>query len=339
MMLRPVRGFRQVNGDTMINGDVAENDEYEDMDKHTKLKTADTILANGEIVLIDFGLAGQSLQDEDKAVDLYVLERAFGSTHPEAENGFQEVLKAYGDSYKGAKVVLKRLEDVRMRGRKRNLGSGNSVADDSMHEAGYQRLRKRGFLIDKPHYQISINRNVFLPSMPSTSRSSSPHNNTENDDDPALDLAMFEEPADYTSNPSPPSKLITYTLLSGRTLNLRLGHHLWQGATTLTHYLSQHPPLIHRKSILELGAGAALPSLCAADLGAARVVVTDYPDAELIDNIAWNIAENCAGNGQITAQGYLWGADVGPLLDALRNGEGGRQGGVWERQRRRGSMC
>lgn len=121
MMLRPVRGFRQVNGDTMINGDVAENDEYEDMDKHTKLKTADTILANGEIVLIDFGLAGQSLQDEDKAVDLYVLERAFGSTHPEAENGFQEVLKAYGDSYKGAKVVLKRLEDVRMRGRKRSM--------------------------------------------------------------------------------------------------------------------------------------------------------------------------------------------------------------------------
>ena len=75
----------------------------------------------GEIVLIDFGLAGQSLQDEDKAVDLYVLERAFGSTHPEAEEGFQEVLRVYGESYKGAKVVLKRLEEVRMRGRKRSM--------------------------------------------------------------------------------------------------------------------------------------------------------------------------------------------------------------------------
>lgn len=75
----------------------------------------------GDIVLIDFGLAGQSSQDEDKAVDLYVLERAFGSTHPEAEEGFQEVLRAYGESYKGAKVVLKRLEDVRMRGRKRSM--------------------------------------------------------------------------------------------------------------------------------------------------------------------------------------------------------------------------
>ena len=75
----------------------------------------------GDIILIDFGLATQSVQDEDKAVDLYVLERAFGSTHPTIESLFQDVLKAYGTSYKGAKVVLKRLEDVRMRGRKRSM--------------------------------------------------------------------------------------------------------------------------------------------------------------------------------------------------------------------------
>ena len=76
---------------------------------------------HGEIVLIDFGLAGQSSQEEDKAVDLYVLERAFGSTHPEAEDDFKEVLRVYGQSYKGAMVVLKRLEEVRMRGRKRSM--------------------------------------------------------------------------------------------------------------------------------------------------------------------------------------------------------------------------
>lgn len=78
-------------------------------------------LQHGEVVLIDFGLAVQSIQDEDKAVDLYVLERAFGSTHPEAEDEFKKVLRAYGESYKGARVVLKRLEEVRMRGRKRSM--------------------------------------------------------------------------------------------------------------------------------------------------------------------------------------------------------------------------
>ncbi|KAL6238247.1 hypothetical protein BDW75DRAFT_201812 [Aspergillus navahoensis] len=75
----------------------------------------------GEVVMIDFGLAMQSSQDEDRAVDLYVLERAFGSSHPRTERFFEEVLVGYKESYKGAVSALKRLEDVRMRGRKRSM--------------------------------------------------------------------------------------------------------------------------------------------------------------------------------------------------------------------------
>lgn len=78
-------------------------------------------MLDGEIVLIDFGLASQSTQDEDRAVDLYVLERAFGSTHSKAESLFTEVLGAYEKSFKGANIVLKKLEEVRMRGRKRSM--------------------------------------------------------------------------------------------------------------------------------------------------------------------------------------------------------------------------
>lgn len=78
-------------------------------------------LVDGEVVIIDLGLASGSLLDEDRAVDLYVLERAFGSTHPRAECIFKEVLSAYGDSYKKAPTALKKLEDVRMRGRKRSM--------------------------------------------------------------------------------------------------------------------------------------------------------------------------------------------------------------------------
>lgn len=111
MMLRPSQEVPLRNGTTATDG-VGEDG------NHAK---TDGERLEGEIVLIDFGLAAQSVQDEDKAVDLYVLERAFGSTHPEAEEGFQEVLRVYGESYKGAKVVLKRLEDVRMRGRKRSM--------------------------------------------------------------------------------------------------------------------------------------------------------------------------------------------------------------------------
>ncbi|PSN66197.1 kinase-like protein [Corynespora cassiicola Philippines] len=77
----------------------------------------------GDIVLIDFGLATSADRNphEDRAVDLYVLERAFAATHPAAEPLFQEVLRSYNDSYKDAKLVLRRLEDVRLRGRKRSM--------------------------------------------------------------------------------------------------------------------------------------------------------------------------------------------------------------------------
>lgn len=78
-------------------------------------------LLEGDVVLIDFGLASMMAQDEDRAVDLYVLERAFGSTHPRAEGLFKEVLAAYGKAFKGGNAVLKKLEDVRMRGRKRSM--------------------------------------------------------------------------------------------------------------------------------------------------------------------------------------------------------------------------
>ncbi|KAI1477434.1 kinase-like protein [Daldinia eschscholtzii] len=79
-------------------------------------------LLDGDIVIIDFGLASQSTSDEDRAVDLYVLERAFASTHSRAEALFTATLESsYRETFKQAPVVLKKLEEVRMRGRKRSM--------------------------------------------------------------------------------------------------------------------------------------------------------------------------------------------------------------------------
>ncbi|SCZ90699.1 BZ3500_MvSof-1268-A1-R1_Chr1-3g02162 [Microbotryum saponariae] len=86
-------------------------------------------------VLIDFGLSSVSPLPEDRAVDLYVVERAFASTHPvpllesgqEGEPHFTRVLQAYmarmkqdGKKDEGSRVE-KRLDEVRMRGRKRSM--------------------------------------------------------------------------------------------------------------------------------------------------------------------------------------------------------------------------
>ncbi|KAG0278402.1 TP53 regulating kinase [Linnemannia exigua] len=91
---------------------------------HGDLTTSNLLMrkeTDGSVVLIDFGLSYVSQLVEDKAVDLYVLERAFSSTHPNTEVMFEQILKAYGESGKASKLILKKLEDVRMRGRKRSM--------------------------------------------------------------------------------------------------------------------------------------------------------------------------------------------------------------------------
>lgn len=92
---------------------------------HGDLTTSNMILESSQsprLVLIDFGLSYHSGLVEDKAVDLYVLERAFASTHPDSEPMFSSVLKAYEVRMgKHWASVSKRLDDVRLRGRKRSM--------------------------------------------------------------------------------------------------------------------------------------------------------------------------------------------------------------------------
>ena len=102
------------------------------------------------------------------------------------------------------------------------------------------------------------------------------------------------------------------------------GHLLWNAGRTLaTHLESNASSLIHGKTILELGAGAGLPSLVSAIHGAKHVVVTDYPDADLVENLQWNV-DHCALLPQarnIEAKGYLWGAETDKIVSGLPDGE------------------
>jgi TP53 regulating kinase-like protein len=120
MMLRPVAPVVE-DSTTTANQKEEEEEAQADTPQPPPQPTSSSSL-RGEIVLIDFGLAQQTTQEEDRAVDLYVLERAFGSTHPREEGMFGEVLEGYREAFpKGAKGTLRRLEDVRMRGRKKSM--------------------------------------------------------------------------------------------------------------------------------------------------------------------------------------------------------------------------
>ena len=79
-------------------------------------------VAGFQLVLIDFGLGYKEGLAEDKGVDLYVLERALLSMHPNTEGLFSVILEHYRTSYvKGAAGVINKLEEIRMRGRKRTM--------------------------------------------------------------------------------------------------------------------------------------------------------------------------------------------------------------------------
>lgn len=101
-------------------------------------------------------------------------------------------------------------------------------------------------------------------------------------------------------------------------------HHLWNGSRVVAQHFEEHPELVRDRTVLELGAGAGLPSLVAACLGGRRVVVTDFPDPDLVQNMWKNIyacpSLNESGEspeGRIIADGYVWGADPSKLLSHL----------------------
>lgn len=98
---------------------------------HGDLTLSNILLENLEPILIDFGLSSYSSLAEDKAVDMYVLERALLSTHSMfADKYTMWVMDGYKNAHysssqkHGPKVwkdTLNKLQDVRLRGRKQNM--------------------------------------------------------------------------------------------------------------------------------------------------------------------------------------------------------------------------
>lgn len=154
------------------------------------------------------------------------------------------------------------------------------------------------------------------------------------DEDHFGTAGLMEDPEGYYAA-TPPPTVQTFTLKSGKEIVLHLvghspteAHNLWNGAKIISDYFEQDPSRVRGKTVLELGAASGLPSLVAGMLGAERVVMTDYPDIELIQNMQKNIDE-CDGSFErpghiintVAAVGFIWGGPSGPLLAALNNAE------------------
>lgn len=92
---------------------------------------------------------------------------------------------------------------------------------------------------------------------------------------------------------------------------------LWPGCFVMADILAHNPHICLHKTILELGAGAALPSVVAGALGAKRVVVTDYPEQSVIENIEEVMEMNSIEQAVVVA--HLWGDPVEDLRTCINN--------------------
>jgi Kae1-associated kinase Bud32 len=80
--------------------------------------TTSNMIVNDKVNFIDFGLSQFSDKIEDKAVDLFLLDRALQSTHGEIHPAiFEKVIAVYKEFNGDAVKVLERLQAVKSRGR------------------------------------------------------------------------------------------------------------------------------------------------------------------------------------------------------------------------------
>ncbi|KAF2154189.1 hypothetical protein K461DRAFT_223843 [Myriangium duriaei CBS 260.36] len=146
---------------------------------------------------------------------------------------------------------------------------------------------------------------------------------SDSEDGDAVAADMFNEPDDFYEKPKPATSQ-THQFLDGRELPLRLvgqsplwGHYLWNAGKTVSAYMEKNADsLVRGKTVLELGAAAGLPSLTAALNGATTVVVTDYQDSDLIENLSINVraCKELQPDADIHAYGLTWGADTSRVM-------------------------
>ncbi|KAN0037853.1 hypothetical protein ACTA71_000024 [Dictyostelium dimigraforme] len=98
-------------------------------------------------------------------------------------------------------------------------------------------------------------------------------------------------------------------------------HLPWNAGIALSDYFDKHVDF-KNKNVLELGAGAGLPSFIAALNGAKKVVLTDYPDANLIENLHYNITNSLPESvtkDRVYGKAHLWGKEPESLFQLLEN--------------------
>lgn len=84
---------------------------------HGDLTTSNMLFVDDALCLIDMSMGNSVAELEDVGVDLRLLERSFTSAHPMMEKEYEELLESYYSTVKDKKSILKKVEEIKNRGR------------------------------------------------------------------------------------------------------------------------------------------------------------------------------------------------------------------------------
>lgn len=84
---------------------------------HGDPTTSNAHVDGDQVALIDFGLAARSAEVEDRGVDLHLVERTFESSHSGRQGLFTAFLAGYRSTLPDARLVERRMEDIKARAR------------------------------------------------------------------------------------------------------------------------------------------------------------------------------------------------------------------------------
>lgn len=121
--------------------------------------------------------------------------------------------------------------------------------------------------------------------------------------------------------PPPEYPVVTCEGVEVRLLNVHhslWGERLWEAGKIMFRLIRDraYGVDVAGRTCVEFGAGVGLTSICCSLQGARNVVATDYPDDNLIENLAFNATKY----PRVSVVGHQWGYDVAPVL-ALNGGE------------------
>eukprot|EP00833_Pecoramyces_ruminatium_P015027 jgi/Orpsp1_1/1189059/evm.model.d7180000069169.1 len=94
-----------------------------------------------------------------------------------------------------------------------------------------------------------------------------------------------------------------------------MSHYIWNSSLLMAKQIENNDINVKGKRVLELGAGAGLPSLISCLNNAKEVIVSDYPDDIIVKNLEFNKKKNIPEShiNNLTVVGHAWGKNIKQL--------------------------